>query len=118
MTVMSLLAAIARQEGFFVAGSRPNRNNNPGDIEYGRFAIAHGAVGTDDRFAIFSNASAGFAAMAALFRSAYLGLTIQQAIAKWAPSSENDVATYVDHVCEWTGLTPDTVIDDYLELAA
>lgn len=109
--MLTLLQAMARQEGFYAEGSRPARNCNPGDIEYGKFALAHGAIGTDGRFAIFPDEATGFAAMRALLKGAYLGLTVQQAIAKWAPSSENNDAAYVDHVCEWTGLTPETVLE-------
>jgi hypothetical protein len=111
---VNFLEAVARQEGFNVLGTRPRRNNNPGDIEYGRFARAHGATGTDGRFAIFPTAEAGFAAMRALFVGAYRGLTVRQAIEKWAPSNENDTDLYVRRVVEWTNLTPDSIIDEHL----
>lgn len=78
-------------------GSRSWRNNNPGNIEYGPFAKAHGAIGTDGRFAIFPSETAGINAQRALlFESpAYKNLTLPQAIARWAPGSENDVPAYV-----------------------
>jgi hypothetical protein len=108
----SFLDAIARMEGFYVKGSRPQRNHNPGDIEYGKFARAHGANGTDGRFAIFPDDTTGFAAMSALFKSAYLGLTITQAINKYAPSDENNTTRYINLICQWTGLTPDTILNE------
>lgn len=79
------------------AGSRSFRNNNPGNIEYGPFAISMGATGSDGRFAIFPSYDAGRRAQEQLLfhTSAYSGLTLGQAIAKWAPSSENDVGAYV-----------------------
>lgn len=103
---------MARQEGFYVEGTRPNRNNNPGDIEYGDFALAHGATGTDGRFAIFPDAEAGFAAMKALLLKHYAGMTIEAALNKYAPPVENDTGTYLKHVCEWAGVQPFQLIDE------
>ena len=102
-----LLEAMARMEGWLVANSRCRRNHNPGNIEAGRFANAHGAVGEDDRFAVFPDAETGFEAMQALLQApAYEGLTVAEALAKWAPSTENDTASYTELVCRWTGCLP------------
>lgn len=109
--MISFCEAIARMEGWMAPDSRVRRNHNPGDIEYGRFAVAQGATGTDGRFAIFPDDATGFRAMAALLSGpAYVGKTLAQAIAKYAPSTENDVENYIHCVCSWTGLTPDTPI--------
>ena len=109
---MNFLEAVARKEGFLKQGTRPQRNNNPGDIEWGRFAQAHGATHAEQpagRFAVFPTAAAGFAAMHDLFEAAgYRGLTVAGAIARWAPPTENDTARYIAEVCAWTGLHPDT----------
>jgi hypothetical protein len=106
---MTILEAIARMEGFYVIGSRPQRNNNPGDIEYGRFSVAHGATGSDGRFAVFPSPDAGFRAMAALLSApAYAGLTVGQALDKWAPPIENNTNAYTAFVCKAVGCTPDT----------
>jgi hypothetical protein len=114
---MTLLEAIAREEGWLELNSRSRRNNNPGDIEYGRFAVAHGATGGDPRFAIFLTAAAGFAAMRTLFQApSYQGLTVAQAIARWAPSNENDTTSYVTNVCAWAGCQPSDVIDPLVVL--
>jgi hypothetical protein len=79
-------------------GNRGLRNNNPGNLEYGEFAKAHGATGSDGRFAIFASPEAGTAAHEALLRSAYLakGLNTPSAIIrKYAPANENDQAAYL-----------------------
>ena len=108
---MEILEAMARQEGFLVKGSRPQRRNNPGDIEEGRFAQAHGALPPDgNRFAAWPTPEAGYAAMRALLISGYVGLTLAQALNKWAPPVENDVSSYLAHVLTWTGLHSDTVL--------
>jgi hypothetical protein len=113
---MLLLEAMAREEGFYVPGTRPNRNHNPGDIEYGPFAIANGATGTDGRFAIFADDATGFAAMAALLAEHYAGMTIEAALNKYAPPVENQTNVYLQRVCEWTGLQPTDIISEYLDL--
>jgi hypothetical protein len=109
---MTLQEAIARQEGINNPNSRASLNKNPGNIEYGTFARLHGATGTDGRFAIFPNLQTGYNALTELLKIHYTGLTIAEAIAKYAPSNENDTQTYIRNVCEW--LTADNPIDGYL----
>lgn len=111
---LTFIEAIARQEGF---GANPDdistRRNNPGDIEEGRFAQSHGALPSDgNRFAAWATPEAGFAAMRALLKSAYLGLTVAQALCKWAPPIENDVSAYQADVCHWTGMQPTDVLTE------
>jgi hypothetical protein len=93
----ALLDAMQKHEGFF-PGSRSFRNNNPGNIEYGAFAKAHGAIGSDGRFAKFPSYQAGRGAQEnLLFESGgYKNLTLGQAINRWAPGSENNVPAYLD----------------------
>jgi hypothetical protein len=119
--MLTICEAIARQEGYGLPNARSTRNHNPGDIEYGAFARAHGAdrietVGTHSvpRFAHFPDSSKGFAAMKALLSLHYAGMTLEEALTKYAPPTENPTDVYLEHVCKWTGLRPDTVIDDYL----
>ena len=77
-------------------GSRSWRNKNPGNIEAGDFAQAHGATGTDGRFAIFPTEEAGRNAQIALLQSKnYKNLNIKQAIARYAPGFENNVPAYI-----------------------
>ena len=112
-TPCTVLEAMARMEGFYVQGSRANRNNNPGNIEFGRFAAAHGGIlerGVNPRFAEFTTADAGFSAMRALLFSAYLGLSMAAALNKWAPPVENQTNVYIENVCHWTGLSPDDIV--------
>jgi len=76
-------------------GHRNWRNNNPGNIEYGKFAISMGAIGTDGRFAIFPNMEMGYAAADTLMKGkSYQNLSIANAIRRWAPESENNVSAY------------------------
>lgn len=107
---MTFLEAVARMEGFYRKGARPQRNSNPGDIEFGKFAAAHGATHAEQpagRFAVFPSVEAGFAAMHALFEApGYRALTVQQALNRWAPPVENDTSAYTANVCAWVGCKP------------
>nr|DAJ30625.1 MAG TPA: virion protein [Caudoviricetes sp.] len=104
-----------------VGGSRSWRNNNPGNMEYGAFAKAHGAIGTDGRFAIFPTEEAGRLAKEALiFESnggkrlpnnpldygagiGYRDKTLTQMIAAYAPASENNTRAYQQRVLAAVG---------------
>lgn len=118
---MRLTEAIARMEGFYVPGSRAQRSNNPGNIEWGAFAQANGADRIEvtgphgkPRFAHFPSPEVGFDALKALLLKHYKGLTVAQMMQKYAPPCENNTQNYTKNVCEWTDLTPQTVIDKYL----
>lgn len=106
----SVLLAIAQMEGWGHPGNIPTRDNNPGDIVAGGFTAAHGQSGTDGRFAVFPTPAAGLAALRALLTAHYLGMTIRDAMNKYAPPVENNTNRYIDVVCELTGLTPDTIL--------
>jgi hypothetical protein len=119
---MTLCEAIARIEGFYLPGSRPNRLNNPGDIEWGAFARLNGATALETpkgnepaRFAYFPTPEVGFAALHALLSGpAYCDLTIEQAINKYAPPSENNTLNYVTEVCGLCGCNPTDLVKDVL----
>ena len=113
---MTLLEAIATEEGFYVAHSRPQRNNNPGDLEWRPWqARFGGSFGTDPRFAIFPNPDLGFQALKHLLGfPLYKGKTIAQFAAEFAPAGENDTNQYVLNICSFTGHPPDTIIDGLL----
>ena len=104
-------------------GSRAWRNNNPGNLEDGKFARNNGAIGTDGRFAIFPDAMTGFNAMAGLLAtSPYQSLTIEGAINRYAPPNENNVENYLKSIEKQTGFLRSTPMnnlskDNLLKLA-
>jgi hypothetical protein len=114
----TLLQAIAREEGFYdedVIPNRPQRNNNPGDLEWRPWMTTYGSMEGDPRFAIFPSADLGFQALRHLLQfPLYKGKTISQAISIFAPGNENNVQSYVLNVCSWTEQQPNTVIDGIL----
>lgn len=99
-------------------GNRPWRNNNPGNIEYGPFTRSKGAIGTDGRFAIFPTAEMGVDAKKDLLfnpRSAYINLTLRDAIYKYAPPGENDTEGYLKNMIAATGVPPNTPMKNFTE---
>jgi hypothetical protein len=121
MTI-SIPAAIAKEEGWNATPrSRARRNNNPGNIEFANWTKEYGATledapdGVEARFATFPTPEAGFAALRALLGFArYKGHTLAEAIAAWAPPTENQTSSYLANVCAWTGLRSDSIIDAHL----
>lgn len=114
--MMSVATAIARQEGFYVHNSRAARNNNPGNLEYGPFAISQGATASDGRFAIFPAPRIGFNALEALLGlPEYSNLTLGEAIGKFAPASENDTDNYIRNVCAWCDCSACDRVGELLE---
>ncbi|TDN69089.1 hypothetical protein [Paraburkholderia sp. BL10I2N1] len=96
------------------SGARGLRNNNPGNIEYGAFAKANGATGSDGRFAFFPSMAAGAAAQSTLLDQNYFakGLnTPRKIIGKYAPASENNQAAYLSFL-QSRGFDPDKAITD------
>ena len=93
-------------------GSRAWRNNNPGNLEYGKFTKANGAIGTDGRFAIFPDTNTGLNAIVALFSTpSYQNLTIENAINRYAPPIENNVENYLKSIENQTGFLRTTPLN-------
>jgi len=65
-----LAQAIASAEGFYKAGSRPQRNNNPGDMTQD---LIGKAVGTDGPFVIYATPEDGWANLYAQINKWYSG---------------------------------------------
>jgi hypothetical protein len=109
----TIVQAIADFEGFYVAHSRAQRNNNPGNINFGKMAKAYGAVletvptGTVNevpRFAHFPTVDNGWTCLRDLLVNNYHGMTVLDAFNKYAPPSENNTVTYASYICKETGL--------------
>lgn len=81
------------------------RNNNPGNLRYTAFSRSHGAIGTAGGFAVFPTVEVGKLAIAALLQGPrYSPLSIINAIAIYAPPSENDTKNYERLIARLTGL--------------
>ena len=111
--IFKLASAIATGEGFFVNGSLPARDNNPGDLRAAPWltnpAVAHG-------FWVARSLPEG---IAGLYHQIALdvarGYTLRQLITAWAPPSDgNNTANYISETARRTGLDADTPLWNYL----
>lgn len=98
---------------------RSVRNNNPGNVRIGqpwqglmsrdRMSAEQAA---ETQFCVFLTPAMGFRAMAEIFHTYYDKdnvRTLEQAISRWAPPTENNTVAYVEDVCAATGYTPDAL---------
>lgn len=95
--------------------SRAVRNNNPGNLRASPWVQAQpGFIGVDDKgFAQFATRSQGLVVLVRLLLGkAYSGLTISQAIARYAPANENDTANYVGFVLKKSAAPADVALED------
>jgi uncharacterized protein (TIGR02594 family) len=87
-------------------GTRADRNNNPGNIEYGDFAKKMGATGSDGRFAIFPDRETGFKASETLLGGkGYQGKTLAEIGDRWAEKDKG----WAKNVSKATGIPLDAV---------
>ncbi len=94
-------------------GHRNWRNNNPGNIRKGSFTQSHGAIGDDGSFAVFNSMDDGYQAQADLLQTGnYQNKSLEGAIYRYAPPSENDSAGYVNYVASKTGIDPNKKMSD------
>ena len=96
---------------------RGYRNNNPLNIRYNAGNAWKGKVlpNTDrnNTFEQFIDLAYGYRAALSLMRTyirKYGCDTVRKIITKWAPPSENNTDDYIQHVCEFSGLTPETTL--------
>jgi hypothetical protein len=113
----------ADEDGYMLArigGSPAWRNNNPGNLEYGKFAQRNGAIGSDGRFAIFPDEETGRRAKEALINNNYADCSIREMLKGvfdqkgklikpgYAPKTDNnDPEEYAEQIKKWTGLDVD-----------
>lgn len=110
--VQKLAVGIEKAEGFGTPGAIPTRANNPGDIEYGPFAKAHGATGSitaagGKQIAVFPDAGTGLSALYALLEKNYVGMDFQAALSKYTglPSGSAALSGYSATVAQASGLS-------------
>lgn len=109
----SLDDALAHFEGFDIPGTISQRQNNPGNIVFGKWAKDHGAVGVGSRgIAVFPDAATGRAAEDANIGN-YVdkGASVSDLINKWSPpgaagNSAEINTNYIKSVAGSTGLDP------------
>lgn len=91
--VSKLADAIEYAEGFFVSGSRPQRNNNPGDLETD---ITGAGIGFDGPYVVYPTYQAGRAALEQLIRLMFSGSHIYKPSMTIAEVASHYTATQQD----------------------
>lgn len=115
MKLQWILLAIMVIIGGIVAYKKSNmplgiRNNNPGNLKDVGISW-QGRTGQNQGFVVFDKMENGVRAMTLDITNDYYvdGLkTIRQLISVYAPSSENNTESYVQHVAGKVGVNPDT----------
>lgn len=93
--------------------SRGVRNNNPGNIKAGQGFQGEGTPDKDG-YATFQSPEDGIRALNIDLHTKFNkdGLnTINDIISKYAPQSDNDTASYIQHVSQQMGVKPDAKLD-------
>jgi len=93
-------------------GSMAWRNNNPGNLVYNANTAALGAIGSNNGFAVFPDVSTGSAALAGILNTqTYQALSVDAAIARYAPSFENNTSAYQAFVTGTLGVSGSTTLN-------
>jgi hypothetical protein len=93
-------------------GTRTWRNNNPGNFRLTPLAQRHGAIGEAGGFAVFGSLVDGEGALQGMLQGGTYGaLTLDQAVARFAPPSENDTAAYQTFLRNKVGTPGTTRLD-------
>jgi hypothetical protein len=101
---MTAIRCSDRSEELRAGGSVAWRNNNPGNMIWSPFSFGAGAIGSAHGFAVFPNSSVGRSALVSLLGTrSYSNLTAAQAIARYAPPSENNTKAYISFVSNALG---------------
>jgi len=115
---------IALAEGFFVAGSRADRNHNPGNLTRD---ITNTAIGTDGMFMVYANDNDGWAALrkqveliltnaSGIYNSQ---MTLRQIAQKYASTSTpDDQLNWAVNVASKLGIDIDTPVSTLITTAA
>jgi hypothetical protein len=107
--VQCLAEAIARAEGFYVAGSLPQRQNNPGALKPGGVFIALYPDADSGWTALYNQVDLMLTGRSAYYNSS---MTFSQ-IAQIYTGGDN-AETWAFIVSNTLGLTPANTLDDYL----
>lgn len=89
------------------------RNNNPGNIRITNDAWVGLSANQNGEYFTFLKPEYGYRAMAKILQNYHRrGVnTIQTIINTWAPSSENDTSSYINHVAEFLTTSPAEELD-------
>jgi len=115
--ISKIADAIAFAEGYFVSGSRPRRNHNPGDLE--RDLTGKG-IGWDGPYVIYATIQDGREALEHQVRLMFAGsriyrpsMTIAEVARRY---TSTDQAAWAKNVAGRLGVSVDTRLDEIADL--
>lgn len=110
-----LISAIATQEGFFLNGSLPRRDNNPGDLRNAPWLIHPVVVKGFWEAASLQEGLAGLYHQVAL--DIARGWTLEQLISSWAPASDgNRTSEYISETARRVGIPSNVPLWNFLTI--
>lgn len=98
----------------FEGGTRPWRNQNPGNLVSGQVSRRNNAIGSAGGFAVFRDYETGHTALLDLLRNVYGDRDIPALMKKYAPPEENKTEVYVAFIRKKTGVKGAKKIKDFL----
>lgn len=115
--ISRLAELIAAEEGYGIPGALPTRDNNPGDLRHS--AHSFHLPGAPDAIGQIDTPADGWDDLVEQldrYPIEFPGITVAEAIYKFAPPSENNSAGYLAYVVHGLGCTPDTPLTDALTI--
>ena len=111
-----LAKLISQMEGFGKPGAVPATHHNPGDLRHS----PHSQHGSDPNgIGQIDTDADGWADLERQLQLyAQRGLTLRQAIAQFAPPTENDTRGYLEFIAQGLGVSGDTPVSAVLTIAA
>ena len=97
----------------FEGGSRPWRNQNPGNLVPGKVSARNGAIGKADKFAVFPDYGAGHRALLDSLKNVHGEKDIVALMEVYAPKHENDTKKYIAFVRKMTGVRDSKKITNF-----
>ena len=109
-----LAQLIAREEGFGLAGVKPTRDHNPGDLKHAPHIYAF-----DGEIGIELDDDSGWADLERQLQLyASRGMTVRNMVQIYAPPSKNDTQMYLITLCDALAIAPDSLVSDALLIPA
>lgn len=104
------------KQWIFNGGSRPWRNQNPGNLVPGNVSKRNGAIGKAGGFAVFPDYEAGHGALLDSLKNAHGNKNISALMAVYAPPSENSTKKYIAFIRKQTGVSGNKKVKDFSEV--
>jgi hypothetical protein len=97
----------------FEAGSRPWRNQNPGNLVPGNVSKRNGAIGVAGGFAVFPDYETGHGALLDSLKTVHGNKDIPSLMKVYAPPAENQTTKYIAFIRQKTGIRGNKKVRDF-----